>query len=241
MNIVVCKDYEQMCRQAATVVSARILRKPNVILGFPTGSTPEGMYAQLVRMHREEGIDWREVTTFNLDEYVGLPPEHDQSYRYFMNRQLFDHVNIPKSNTHLLNGCAADLQSECQRYEDAIARAGGIDLQVLGIGRNGHIGFNEPATAFSPMSVCESLTQDTINVNARLFANLSDVPKTAITMGIGSIMRAREILLLANGSNKTQAVKEMITGAVAPRMPASILQFHQSVTILLDQEAAAML
>lgn len=241
MHIIVFEDYQQMSRAAARVFASQIMRKPNSVLGFATGSSPEGTYAELVRLHREENLDWRRVTTFNLDEYVGLPPTHDQSYRYFMDQQLFSHVNIPLEQTHLINGCAQDIPAECLRYEKAIEDAGGIDLQLLGIGRNGHIGFNEPADSFSPITLCVQLTQDTLDANVRYFPNLDEMPKQALSMGIGSIMNAREIVLVASGRGKALAVRQMVKGPVVPQMPASILQFHQHVTIMCDREAAAEL
>ena len=226
---------------AAALVIARLVReKPNMVLGLATGSTPVILYKELIRMHKEEGLDFSQVTTFNLDEYIGLTPDHDQSYRYFMNDNLFDHININKENTHVPDGMAEDVVATCAAYEQAILDAGGIDLQVLGIGSDGHVGFNEPTSSFASRTRIKTLTKQTVADNARFFdGDESQVPHHCITMGIGTIMDARMNVVLAFGENKADVVAAMVEGPVAAMVPASILQHHLSAKVFIDESAAA--
>lgn len=241
MKVIICDSAEAMSKTAANIFADRIRSKPNLVLGLATGSTPLGMYAELVRLHREEDLDFSKVRTFNLDEYVGLPPDHEQSYRHFMNRHLFDHLNIDPANTHVPDGLARDLDGCCAAYEAAIQAAGGIDLQVLGIGTNGHIAFNEPGSPFDSRTRVVDLTESTIQDNSRFFKRIEDVPTRALSMGIGTIMEAREIVLLATKDNKAEAIARTLEGPVTEAVPASILQRHPNVTFVLDQAAASRL
>lgn len=241
MEFIISETYEEMSREAADVVEAVMDEIPSCVLGLATGSTPIGMYACLVKDCKEGKVSFADVTTFNLDEYVGLPGTHDQSYRYFMDENLFDSVDIDKARTNLPDGCAADPQAMCAAYEVAIEEAGGIDIQVLGLGHNGHIGFNEPADDFPVCTHPVDLTESTINANSRLFNSADEVPRQAVTMGIGTIMKARKVIVLANGSGKADIVKQAFTGPVVPQVPASVLQLHPDVTVVLDEEAAAKL
>ena len=208
MRIYKAKDYVDMSRKAANIVSAQVIMKPNCVLGLATGSTPIGLYKQLVEWYNKGDLDFSEVMTVNLDEYKGLSRDNDQSYYYFMHQNLFDHVNIPAENTHLPNGMEPDSQKECQEYTDLIQSLGGVDLQLLGIGHNGHIGFNEPGEAFDKQVHCVNLTQSTIEANKRFFASADDVPKQAYTMGIKTIMQAKKILIVASGEDKAEIVRD---------------------------------
>lgn len=241
MRVIVCKDSDEMSRSAAQIFAERIRKKPNVILGLATGGTPVKMYKELIRMHKEEGLDFSKVITFNLDEYLGLSGDHDQSYRYFMNTNLFDHINIKKSNTHVLSGKAKDPAAECKSYEDAIKKAGGIDIQLLGIGGNGHIAFNEPGSPKNSRTRVVDLTQKTIEDNARFFASANDVPKQALSMGNGTILEAKEIVLIADKSSKADAISKSIEGPVTEQVPASLLQTHKNTTFVVDKDAASKL
>ncbi|SFG16393.1 glucosamine-6-phosphate deaminase [Oribacterium sp. WCC10] len=231
------KNYQELSRKAANIISAQIIIKPNCVLGLATGSSPIGTYRQLTEWYEKGDLDFREVKTVNLDEYVGLSGTDHQSYRYFMNDNLFNHVNIDRQNTNVPNGKAADLQAECKRYNELIRSLGGIDMQLLGIGRNGHIGFNEPEEAFEKETHIVNLTDSTIEANARLFDNIADVPGQAITMGIKSIMQAKRILLIASGKDKADAIQKTLFGPVSPKVPASILQIHQNLTVVADDDA----
>ena len=241
MKIYVTEDYHAMSRKAANIVSAQVILKPNSVLGLATGSTPEGMYAQLVDWYRKGDLDFSAVKSVNLDEYVGLEPTHEQSYRCFMQNHLFDHVNINPANTNVPDGLAADPAAECAWYNQVIRSMGGIDLQVLGLGGNGHIGFNEPGDAFELETHVVDLKEETITANSRFFASPDDVPRQAMTMGIKSIMMAKKILLMASGEAKAEALKMAFTGPVTPRVPASILQLHPYVTLVADKAAAGKL
>ena len=241
MKIYVTEDYKTMSRKAANILSAQLILKPNSVLGLATGSTPEGAYAQLVDWYRKGDLDFSAVRTVNLDEYVGLEPTHEQSYRHFMQTHLFDHVNINPANTNVPDGLAADPAAECKWYNQVIRDMGGIDLQLLGLGSNGHIGFNEPGDAFELETHVVDLTERTINDNARFFASKDDVPRQAMTMGIKSIMMAKKILLMASGEGKAEALKAALTGPVTPRVPASILQLHPYVTLVADKAAMSKL
>ncbi|MFN0136565.1 MAG: glucosamine-6-phosphate deaminase [Phycisphaerae bacterium] len=238
MEIIITESYEDLSRVAARAIRKQILKRPNCVLGLATGSSPIGTYAELIRMHREAGLDFSKVTTFNLDEYLGLPPAHDQSYRYFMDKQLFEHVNIDPKNIHVPYGHAENVEQFCAWYEAEIRRAGGIDLQLLGIGGDGHIAFNEPGSSLGSRTRLKTLTRQTIDDNARFFKNADAVPKFAITMGVGTIMEAREILLIANGEKKAAIVAEALEGPVTAQVTASALQLHPLVTIVLDPAAA---
>ena len=237
MRIYKAKDYVDMSRKAANIVSAQVIMKPNCVLGLATGSTPIGLYKQLVEWYNKGDLDFSEVMTVNLDEYKGLSRDNDQSYYYFMHQNLFDHVNIPAENTHLPNGMEPDSQKECQEYTDLIQSLGGVDLQLLGIGHNGHIGFNEPGEAFDKQVHCVNLTQSTIEANKRFFASADDVPKQAYTMGIKTIMQAKKILIVASGEDKAEIVRDAFFGPITPKVPASVLQLHNDVTLVADEAA----
>ena len=241
MKIYVADDYQKMSRQAANILSAHVILKPDCVLGLATGSTPIGMYKQLVDWYNKGDLDFSQVKSVNLDEYVGLAPTHDQSYRYFMQTNLFDHVNIDPANTNVPNGLAEDPEAECRRYNQVIRDMGGIDVQVLGMGHNGHIGFNEPEEAFELETHVVNLTESTIKANARFFASEDEVPKKAMTMGIKSIMQARQILVVVSGEDKADIVKRAFTGPVTPNVPASILQMHPNVVLVGDKAALSKL
>lgn len=241
MRIIVTKDYNDMSRKAANIISAQIITKPDCVLGLATGSSPVGAYKTLVDWYKKGDLDFSEVTTVNLDEYRGLTHSNDQSYYYFMNDNLFSHVNIDPAHTHIPDGTEPDAQKACDDFEAIVKNCGGIDLQLLGLGHNGHIGFNEPAEDFPKFTHCVDLTESTIQANARFFDKPEDVPTQAYTMGIGTIMRAKRILLIASGKGKAAIVKEALFGPVRPQVPASILQLHPDVTVVLDEEAASCL
>jgi len=238
MLVVVRKDYDEMSRAGAQRVAAMVRARPNCVLGFATGGTPLGLYRELMRMHREEGLDFSKVVTFNLDEYVGLAPTHEQSYHYYMWSNLFDHINVDPRYVHIPMGMAADIEAHCAWYEEQIERFGGIDLQILGIGTNGHIAFNEPGSSLGSRTRVKTLTAKTRRVNQRFFDE-GDVPAYALTMGVGTIMEARRILLLANGANKADAIKACVEGPITAQCPATIVQMHRYATIILDGEAAS--
>ena len=237
MKIYKAKDYEEMSRKAAGIVSAQIIMKPDCVLGLATGSTPVGLYKQLIEWYRNGDLDFSGVRTVNLDEYKGISRENDQSYYYFMHQNLFDHVNIPAGNTHLPDGMEPDSEKECRRYEELIQSMGSVDLQLLGIGHNGHIGFNEPADAFDKQVHCVNLTQSTIEANKRFFASAEEVPRQAYTMGIQTIMRSKKILIIANGEGKADIVRDAFFGPITPMVPASVLQLHNDVTLVADEAA----
>ncbi|HHU74181.1 MAG TPA: glucosamine-6-phosphate deaminase [Clostridiales bacterium] len=232
MNFIEAKSYADLSRKAANIISAQIILEPESVLGLATGSTPIGTYQNLVKGYQNGDLDFSRVRTINLDEYCGLSTDHEQSYRYFMNHHLFNHINIDRNNTNVPNGCAEDLQEECSRYEKLIASLGGIDLQLLGIGHNGHIAFNEPNSYFEKDTHVVKLKESTIQANARFFNTIDEVPKKAISMGIQSIMRARKILLIANGSDKKDIVMKSVYGPITPEVPASILQLHPDCTVI---------
>ena len=243
MRIVIRKNYEEMSKTAAEIVSSLIKRKPDCILGLATGSTPIGLYKELIRMHKEENLDFSNVKTFNLDEYYGLSPTHPQSYRYFMDENLFNHINIKKENTNIPDGLTKidEIDNFCENYEKTIKESGGIDLQILGIGRDGHIGFNEPGSPLTSKTRLVALNKQTIKDNSRFFEKIEDVPKFALTMGIGTILEAKEIILLANGKKKSEIIAEAIEGPVTSMVSASFLQFHNRVTVIIDEEAGSLL
>lgn len=237
MKIYRTKDYADMSRKAANVISAQIIMKPDCVLGLATGSTPIGLYKHLIEWYEKGDLDFSQVRTVNLDEYKGLSRENDQSYYYFMHQNLFDHVNIPSNNTHLPNGMEPDSEKECARYTQLIDSMGGVDLQLLGLGHNGHIGFNEPAEVFAKDVNCIDLTTSTIEANKRFFASADDVPKQAYTMGIKTIMKAKKILIVASGEDKAQILRDAFLGPITPHVPASVLQLHNDVTIVADEAA----
>jgi len=235
MRIITVKDYDTMSAAAAKIIAEQVRTKPTSVLGFATGSSPVGTYKQLVKMYKAKKLDFSQVTTFNLDEYCGLPKKHNQSYYYFMMENFFNHVNVPKGNIFLPNGVAADFKKECEAYEKKIAGKGGIDLQLLGVGANGHIGFNEPDSVFHNKTMQVNLTDSTIKANARFFESMNDVPKTALSMGIGTIMAAKKIVLVA-GAEKAKAIKELEKPIVSPQNPVSILHYHPDCTIIFVKE-----
>ena len=241
MRVIIETEADAVGRRAAHMIAQLVRRKPDCVLGLATGSTPLGVYAELVRLHTEEGLDFSQVTTFNLDEYVGLAPSHPQSYRYFMQEHLFSGINIPPQNAHVPDGRALDFESYCERYEQMIADAGGIDLQLLGIGSDGHIAFNEPGSSLGSRTRLKTLTRETIRDNARFFGGEEQVPRLAITMGVGTILESRRCLLLALGENKAAAVRDAIEGPVTAQVTASALQLHREVTAIVDPAAAAWL
>ena len=238
MKIVVTKDYTEMCKLASRIFAAQITLKPDSVLGLATGSTPVGMYKELIQMYNEGRVDFSHVKTVNLDEYAGLNGDNDQSYRYFMNHNLFDHIDINKENTSVPCGTAEDLQAECERYEQLVEQTGGVDIQLLGLGHDGHIGFNEPCDHFPVMTHEVKLTEMTREANKRFFDSLEDVPTSAITMGIGTVMSARKILMIVTGADKAEILHQVFFGSVKPEVPGSILQFHPDVTVICDEAAA---
>lgn len=238
MRIVIAKDYDEMSKRAANIVAGQIFVKPNSVLGLATGSTPLMMYRELIQAQKREGLDFSEITTFNLDEYIGLSPDNENSYHYYMHSNFFDHINIRKENIFIPDGMASDIEKECREYEEKIRRKGGIDLQVLGIGNNGHIGFNEPDIKFEARTHKVKLDEETIHANARFFEDINDVPRYAISMGIKTIMHARKILLLASGAGKAEALGKALYGGITPEVPASILQLHPDTIVIVDEECA---
>lgn len=237
MRIYQGEDYAAMSRRAAGIIAAQVIQKPDCVLGLATGSTPIGAYQQLVRWYEQGDLSFAEVHSVNLDEYCGLAGTHNQSYRYFMRKNLFDHVDIKPEWTNVPDGAAVNPQVECRRYDRVIQALGGIDLQLLGIGNNGHIGFNEPAGSFSPGTHLVDLTPSTIQANKRFFASADEVPRQAITMGVGTIMGARKVLVVVSGEGKADIVYRAFCGPVTPEVPASILQFHPDVTLVGDRAA----
>jgi len=237
MKIIVCENYQEMSAEGAKIIAELLKNKPNCVLGLATGSTPVGMYQNLVAMNRAGEISFADVTSYNLDEYFPIEPTHEQSYRYFMNVNLFDHVDIDKTRTFVPNGLSKNPETEGAQYDAAIQQAGGIDLQVLGIGQNGHIGFNEPDDALIAGTHVTSLTDNTIEANSRFFASKADVPTQAFTMGIGSIMKAKKIILLASGANKHAAVAQMLDDKITTSCPATFLKAHADVIMICDKAA----
>ena len=240
MKIIKAKDYKDMSRKAANIISAQIIMKPNCVLGLATGSTPIGTYDQLVEWYNKGDLDFSEVTTVNLDEYKGLTRENDQSYYYFMNDKLFSRVNVNKERTFLPDGMEPDSDKACRDYNEIIASVGGVDLQLLGLGHNGHIGFNEPGTTFEAETHCVDLTESTIKANQRFFASIDDVPKQAYTMGIKTIMQAKKILIVISGEDKAEIVKEAFFGPITPKVQASVLQLHNDVIVVADEAALSL-
>ena len=241
MQIIVKDSYEEMSAAAARAVAQTLNTKPNAVLGLATGSTPLALYKELVRMHKEEGLDFSQVTTFNLDEYVGLQKSHEQSYHYFMHENLFKHINIPVQNNYIPSGTTNNYEAFCAWYEKRIVECGGIDLQILGIGSDGHIAFNEPTSSLGSRTRIKTLARQTIEDNARFFDRPEDVPVYAITMGVGTILEAKKIILVANGKNKADAVAAAIEGPVTSMITASALQLHPDAIAFLDREATSKL
>ena len=241
MKIIKTANYDEMSKKTANIIAAQMILKPNSVLGLATGSSPIGTYKELIKKYENGEIDFSDITTVNLDEYRGLPRTNDQSYYYFMNDNLFNHVNIDKERTHVPNGMVEDADKECSDYEALIKELGGVDLQLLGLGHNGHIGFNEPSDEFDKVTHCVDLQESTIEANKRFFASIDDVPRQAYTMGIGTIMNAKKILVVVSGADKAEIVKKAFTGPVMPSVPASILQMHPDVTVICDAEAYAKL
>ncbi|SHM44603.1 glucosamine-6-phosphate deaminase [Caldanaerovirga acetigignens] len=239
MKLIIAKDYEEMSKKAAQIIAEEIKKKPNLVLGLATGATPVGTYRELVKMYKNGEVDFSRVITFNLDEYLGLSPDDERSYHYYMYSNFFNHVNVKPENIHIPNGVAEDIDEECRRYDEAIEKAGGIDLQLLGIGVNGHIGFNEPGDELLTATHVTNLAPDTIKANARFFESIDEVPKKAITVGLGTIMKAKKIILLASGREKAKIMAELLDeDAVSTKVPASFLLLHRDVTIIMDEEAA---
>jgi glucosamine-6-phosphate deaminase len=241
MKIIRVKDYEELSRKAANILAAQIVLKPESVLGLATGSSPIGLYEHLVEMYNHGDLDFSNIKTVNLDEYVGLSPDNDQSYKYFMNEHLFSKVNIDSKNVNIPDGTNPDAEAECSRYEKAIGALGGIDLQLLGIGNNGHIGFNEPGDFFPKETHIVDLTESTIEANKRFFEDISMVPRQAYTMGIGTIMKAGKIVMVANGEKKATIIKEAFYGKITPQVPASILQLHPDFTLVADEAALSQI
>lgn len=240
MKVIRAKDYDDMSRKAANLISAQIIMKPRCVLGLATGSTPVGAYRQLVEWYRKGDLDFSEVTTFNLDEYRGLEKSHPQSYYHFMQEHLFSKVNIVATRTHIPDGLAQSPERACKEYNEQIERAGGIDLQVLGLGHNGHIGFNEPGTSFEATTHLIALTESTLHANRRFFSSEEEMPREAYTMGIKNIMMAKKILVLVSGKDKAAILKEAMTGAISPKVQASVLQLHNDITVVADRDALSV-
>ncbi|MDE6606143.1 MAG: glucosamine-6-phosphate deaminase [Lachnospiraceae bacterium] len=241
MRIIKTNDYGHMSRIAANYIAAQIILKPDSVIGFATGSSPIGIYKHLISKYQAKDLDFSQVTGINLDEYKGLSPKDGQSYRHFMDTNLFEHININQKHTYIPDGLEADPQKACTDYDKIIEESGGIDLQLLGLGNNGHIGFNEPADFYEKKTHCVTLTQSTIDANSRFFDSMDKVPKQAYTMGIGSIMQAKKIIVIVSGVQKAAILKEAFFGPITPRVPASVLQLHQDVTVIADSDALSLL
>ncbi len=241
MKIHVVNHYQDMSVKAAELVAEQVKDKNDSVLGLATGSTPEGMYSRLVKMHQEEDLDFSAIRTFNLDEYLGLGPDHPQSYHFYMHQHLFHHINILQKNINIPDGKAIDAETACRDYEESIVNEGGIDFQVLGIGGNGHIGFNEPDTSLSAVTHVVELTEKTVKDNSRFFDSEEEVPRKALTMGMGPILKAKKILLLASGEGKSEAIRATVSGKITTQVPATFLQLHPKVILILDKEAAKLI
>ena len=241
MRIIKTKDYADMSRKAANIIAAQVIAKPDCVLGLATGSTPIGTYKELIKAYENGDLDFSQVKTANLDEYRGLEKTNDQSYDYFMKENLFNHININFDNLNIPNGEKPDAEEECARYEAVVKALGGQDLQLLGMGHNGHIGFNEPADEFPKETHCVDLQESTIQANKRFFEKVEDVPTQAYTMGIGTIMQAKKILVVASGADKAEIVKKAFFGPITPQVPASILQLHADVTVVVDEAAGSLI
>lgn len=240
MNVIISKDYDELSEKAARIIIDTVRQKPNAVFGLATGTTPLGLYKRLIADHKENGTSYKQVKAVNLDEYKGLSKDHPQSYAYFMRKNLFDHIDIDLNNTYIENGMAEDAQAECKRYDEILEKYP-RDVQLLGLGSNGHIAFNEPNTPFDSTTHVVTLADSTINDNARLFEDISEVPRKAYTMGLNSIMQAKKIIVLANGLNKAQIVARLMYGSPSEELPASMLYNHKDCTVILDEEAASKL
>ncbi len=241
MRLYISKDYQQLSAKAASIVASQVTLKPDSVLGLPTGSTPLGMYENLVRMHKEGVVDFSEVITFNLDEYLGLGPDCFQSYRHYMFHNFFDYINIPHGNINILSATEKNAEEVCWEYDQKIVRTGGIDFQILGIGTNGHIGFNEPGYSLKISTHIVCLAEETIEANSRFFSSREEVPRRAVSMGIGTIMQLKKILLLASGKDKAQIIEKTVSGEITTSVPASLLQLHPDVHIVIDEDAARLI
>lgn len=241
MKVIIARDYKELSKKASSILASQLILKPESVLGLATGSTPIGTYEELIKLHKQGVISFSSVTTFNLDEYYGLDRNNSNSYSYFMRDKLFNHIDIDNNRVHIPNGLTKDIQKECQAYEKKIIEKGGIDIQLLGIGRNGHIGFNEPDIKFEAITHLVNLDTDTICANARFFKDVKAVPKKAISMGIRTIMNSKKILLLASGEEKAQIVYDTLYGKITPEIPASVLQLHPNVIVIADKQAAKYL
>lgn len=241
MKIYKMNDYKELSIKSAQIIASQLILKPESVLGLATGSTPEGLYSELIKLYKHKVIDFKDVTTFNLDEYYGIHRHNPQSYYHYMREKFLDHINIKKDNINIPNGLADDVDKHCKEYEEKINKSGGIDVQILGIGRNGHIGFNEPTDEFIKITHLVHLQEETIEDNSRFFENKEDVPTKAISMGIKTIMDAKKILLIANGESKAQAIYDSLRGPITPKVPASIIQLHGDVTVVVDEEAGKLL
>ncbi|MBQ7820831.1 MAG: glucosamine-6-phosphate deaminase [Clostridia bacterium] len=237
MRIIICENYEELSEKGAQFFESQITLKPDSVLGLATGGTPVGLYKNLIKWNKEGRIDFSNVTSFNLDEYYPIAPDNDQSYRYFMNENLFDHINIDKTKTYVPDGLAKDPDAECARYEELLAQKGPVDIQLLGIGRNGHIGFNEPDTTLNAVTHITSLTESTIEANARFFDNITDVPTKALTMGMGTILKSKKILMLVSGKEKHEVLCELLNDDISTSNPATLLKVHPDVVIICDKAA----
>ncbi|NEZ48030.1 glucosamine-6-phosphate deaminase [Clostridium niameyense] len=241
MKIIVVDNYDEMSKKGADIIASQVILKSNSILGLATGDTPLGIYERLIDMHKKGDVDFSEVRTFNLDEYYKLKEEDPQSYHYFMDNNLFNHINIKRENINIPNGNAEDIEKECANYDNKIYEFGGIDVQILGIGVNGHIGFNEPDSKFEAKTHLVKLKEKTIESNSRLFNSIDEVPTKAVSMGMKTIMQSKKIVLLASGKVKAEAILKAVKGDISPEVPASILQLHNDVTVIIDKEAASLL
>lgn len=241
MKLIIAKNYEELSKIAAEEFSNVIIEKPTAVLGLATGGSPVGMYKELIRKCSNKELDFSKCTSVNLDEYIGLNPEHEQSYRNFMNTNLFNHINIDKAKTFVPNGLAENLEEECKNYDRKIEELGGIDVQLLGIGNNGHIAFNEPGEELSAGTHIISLTESTIEANARFFDSIDEVPRKALTMGLGGIMKAKKIILIASGEGKAEAIKGIFSGKITTDNPATMLQMHRDVVVIIDEAAAKLI
>lgn len=241
MKIIIVKDYDEMSKKAANIITSQIILNSSSVLGFATGDTPLGTYKKLVNTYNKGDIDFAEIKTFNLDEYYHLPKDNPQSYNFYMTENLFKNVNVKPENIHIPNGMCESIEEECSNYEKAIEQADGINLQLLGIGKNGHIGFNEPDVKFEATTHLVHLDEDTIQANSRFFASIEGVPTKAISMGIKTIMQAKKIVLLASGIEKSEAIYNTVRGHITPEVPASVIQLHPDVTIIVDKDAASRL
>lgn len=241
MEVIIKENYEEMSKLAAQIIARIVKQRPRAVLGLATGSTPVGCYQEMVRMHKEEGLDFSQIVTFNLDEYVGIPEDHEQSYHRFMWDNLFSKINIVKANVHVPDGNAGDLHAACDEYEMEMDEHGGVDIQLLGIGGNGHLAFNEPGSSLGGRTKIKTLTERTRQDNSRFFDSIDDVPKYCVTMGVGTIMESGKLLLLANGENKADAIAAAVEGPITASVPASVIQLHPDVTVIMDKAAAAKL